>query len=215
MKGVLLSGGRGRSLFKRQDVTYFLHRYGISTILGFSFLFGLIFGALCAGGADKSLIENLKLIFASDFTSRCSRNIASGFAAAMTSNFIFFTVNLLLGFSVWGGIGVPFVIGFKGFGIGITGGYLYKCHGLAGIGFFLLIMLLGNTVSSLALIQQGKGSVAFSGELLARVRGLPSNSGETVYKYAVRNSFILIALAISSMVDAILNTLFADIFVFS
>ena len=76
-------------------------------------------------------------------------------------------------------------------------------------------MLLGNTVSSLALIQQGKGSVAFSGELLARVRGLPSNSGETVYKYAVRNSFILIALAISSMVDAILNTLFADIFVFS
>ena len=56
MKGVLLSGGRGRSLFKRQDVTYFLHRYGISTILGFSFLLGLIFGALCAGGADKSLI---------------------------------------------------------------------------------------------------------------------------------------------------------------
>ena len=46
MKGVLLSGGRGRSLFKRQDVTYFLHRYGISTILGFSFLLGLIFGAL-------------------------------------------------------------------------------------------------------------------------------------------------------------------------
>lgn len=215
MKGVLLSKGRGRPLLKRQDFIYFLHRYGISTILGFGFLFGLIFGAFCAGGADKSLIENLKLIFVSDLTSRCSQNIVSGFAAAMTSNFIFFTANLLLGFSVWGSIGVPFVIGFKGFGIGITGGYLYKCYGLAGIGFFLLIMLLGNTVSSLALMQQGKSSVAFSCELFARVRGLSSNSGETVYKYAVKNSFILIALAISSMIDAILNTLFADVFVFS
>ncbi len=215
MKGVLLSAGRGRPLIKKQDVVYFLNRYGISTLLGAGFLFGLIFGAFCAGGADKNLIESLKLIFASDFTSRCSQNIVSGFAAAMTSNFIFFTANLLLGFSVWGSIGVPFVIGFKGFGIGITGGYLYKCHGLAGIGFFILIMLLGNTVSSLALMQQGKGSVAFSCELFARVRGTSLNSGETVYRYAVKNSFILIALTISSMIDAILNTLFADIFVFA
>ena len=62
---------------------------------------------------------------------------------------------------------------------------------------------------------KGKGSVAFSCELFARVRGTSLNSGETVYRYAVKNSFILIALTISSMIDAILNTLFADIFVFA
>ena len=116
---------------------------------------------------------------------------------------------------MWGSVGVPFVVAFKGFGIGITGGYLYKCYSLSGVGFFLLIMLCGCVVSTLALIFQGKTAIGFSNNLFAKVRGSATNSDETFYRYIVNNSFMIIALSISAMIDAILNSLFAGVFAFS
>lgn len=215
MKGILLSVGKSRISLKKHNIIYFFRRYGINTLLGVSLCIGLIFGAICAGNADEALINSLDFIFVSDFHSRCNQTVLSSFVAALTSNFIFFAANFLLGLSVWGSVGVPFLIAFKGFGIGITGGYLYKSYGLNGVGFFLLVMLSGYVISALALIFQGKNSILFSNSLLAKIRGVSTKTDETIYKYIINNSFMLIALSISSMADAILNTLFAGLFAFS
>ncbi len=215
MKGILFSVGKSRISFKKKNVVYFMHRYGVITMLSVSLLAGLVFGAVCAGNADKSLMESLDFIFISDFQSRCDQSVLNSFIASLTSNFIFFIANLLLGLSVWGSVGVPFVIAFKGFGIGITGGYLYKCYALSGVGFFLLVMLCGSVVTTFALIFQGKIAIGFSNNLFAKVRGSVTNSDETFYRYIVNNSFMIIALSISSMIDAILNSLFAGVFAFS
>lgn len=215
MKGILLSVGKSRISFKKQDILYFFRRYGINTLLGVSLCVGLIFGAVCAGNADKTLINSLDFVFVSNFQSRCNQSVLSTFVATLTSNFIFFSANFLLGLSVWGCAGVPFLIAFKGFGMGITGGYLYKSYGFNGVGFFLLVMLSGYVISALALIFQGKNSVLFSNSLLAKVRGLSAKTDQTIYKYIINNSFMLIALSIGSMTDAILNTLFAGLFAFS
>lgn len=215
MKGILLSVGKSRISFKKQDILYFFRRYGIDTLLGISLCAGLVLGAFCAGSADKELIKSLDFIFVSDFKSRCEQAVLSLFAASLTSNFIFFLVNFLLGLSSWGCVGVPFLIAFKGFGMGLTGGYLYKSYGMSGAGFFLLVMLLGYVISSLALIFQGKNSILFSNNLFAKIRGVSAKTDETIYKYIVNNSFMLIALSIGAMTDAILNTLFAGVFAFS
>jgi hypothetical protein len=121
----------------------------------------------------------------------------------------------LLGLSAWGSLGVPVVIGFKGFGMGITGGYLYSCYSFSGVGFFLLIMLLGCIISTIALVFQGRLAMEFANNLFAMVRGAAYNQENTFYKYIVNNSFILIALSASAMADAVLNFLFAGIFNFS
>lgn len=215
MKGILLSVGKNRISFKKQDILYFFRRYGIDTLLGISLCVGLVFGAVCAGNADETLIKNLDFIFVSDFESRCSQTVLLSFAATLTSNFIFFVANFLLGLSVWGSVGVPFLIAFKGFGMGITGGYLYKSYGLNGVGFFLLVMLSGYVISVLALIFQGKNSILFSNSLFAKVRGMSAKTDETIYKYIINSSFMLIALSIGAMADAILNALFAGLFAFS
>lgn len=214
MKGVLLSIGKSKVNPKRQDILYFFKRYGITVLMTVSLLVGLIVGAVCAGNAERNLAQSLDFIFMSDFQSRCNQGALSSFAASLTSNFIFFMANLLLGLSVWGSIGVPFVIAFKGFGMGITGGFLYKGYEIAGVGFFLLVMLLGSVISTLALMYQGNISMDFANNLFLKVRGKAVKSDETIYRYIVNNSFMLIALAISSMADALLNTLFAGIFAF-
>ncbi len=215
MKGILFSVRKTRISLKRKDIIYFCHQYGANALLLFSVAIGLIFGAVCAGKADKSLISSLDIVFTSDFTLRCNQTLLSSFMAGLTANFIFFTSVFLLGLSAWGSLGIPVIIAFKGFGMGITGGYLYSCYSFSGVGFFLLVMLLGYIISTLALVFQGKLAMAFANNLFARVRGVAYNQDNTFYKYIVNNSFILIALSVSAMVDAVLNFLFAGIFSFS
>lgn len=215
MKGILLLTRRGRRRLNKKEIVYFLHRYGIDVLLGIALLAGMIFGAVCAGSADRTLMQGLDFLFTSDFQSRCSQSVLSAFAASLTANFMFFLANFLLGLSVWGSVGVPLLIGFKGFGTGLSGGYLYRCYSFSGVGFFLLVMLAGCVISTLALIFQGRSSMAFSGSLFARVRGTAPKADQTVYRYIISNSFMLIALSISAMTDAILNSLFAGVFTFS
>lgn len=215
MKGILFSVGKSNIGLKKRDIIYFRHRYGINILLATAICIGMIFGAVCAGRADKSLIDGLDVIFTSDFELRCNQTVLSSFIAGLTANFIFFTAVFLLGLSVWGSVGVPVVIAFKGFGMGLTGGYLYKCYGFSGVGFFLLVMLVGCVASTLALVFQGKIAIGFANSLFARVRGTAPNEDETFYRYIINSSFMLIALAISAMADAILNFLFAGIFTFS
>lgn len=202
------------SCVQKREFLYFFRRYGINVLLNSALFVGLVFGSICAGNAEQSLIEKLDFLFTSDFNTRCTQTLLYTFISALTANFIFFATVFLLGISVWGCVGVPVAIAFKGFGIGITAGYLYKCCGFMGVGFFLLVMLVGCVISTLALTHQGKVCIAFSVGLFAKIRN--SNSTDiSFYKYIVDNSFMLIALAISSMADAILNSLFANIFAFS
>ncbi len=214
MKGILFSVKKSNVGLKRKDLVYFRHKYGINLLLVTAIFIGIVFGAICAGNADKSLVDGLDIIFTSDFELRCNQTVLSSFMAGLTANFIFFTAIFLLGLSAWGSIGVPAVIAFKGFGMGLTGGYLYKCYSLTGVGFFLLVMLLGCVASTLALIFQGKLAIGFANSLFARVRGVSPDEAETFYRYIINSSFILIALSISAMADAILNFLFAGIFTF-
>ena len=213
MKGLLLSAYAKRK--NPKTVQYIIRRYLIDIILTTAFVVGMVWGAFCAGNAENGLTEKLDFLFLSDFRCRCQQTMLYSFAASLTANFIFFVSNILFGFSVWGSFGVIFLIGFKGFGISLTGGYMYKYYGFAGVGFFLLVMTAGYVISALALITQGKQSVIFSKNLFATMKGNPQKHSQSIYHYMVNNSFTLIALTIGSMADALLGTLFAGIFNFS
>ncbi len=209
----LLSVGTARTPTSKH-FRYLFRRYTIDILLIGALLVGLISGAVCAGNADELLISRLDFLFTSDFHARCDQTILYSFVASLTANFLFFVCNILCGLSLWGIVGVPFLIAFKGFGISLTGGYLYKYYHFGGIGFFLLVMLGGYVISALALICQGKYTVQFSKNLFARHKGNSLSTSQSIYAYIISNSFILTALAISSMVDALCNTLFAGIFNF-
>jgi len=49
---------------------------------------------------------------------------------------------------------LPFIVAFKGFGIGISAGYLFINYGFQGVLFYLVVLLPGIFLFSMALIYQ-------------------------------------------------------------
>ncbi|HHZ06235.1 MAG TPA: hypothetical protein GX401_05550 [Clostridiales bacterium] len=206
-----------RKSLSKSDVLYYFRRYGLVGFLVASLLAGLVTGAIIAKNADVNLMKSLDFIFVTDFQAKLNQSIFITFAAAMTSYFIFFITEFLLGLSAWGAVGVPIVIFFKGMGIGLSSGYLYNAKGLQGVGFYLLVMLLGVVASSVALVAQGKGAVSFANSIWYKLYNKKSSavaSEPVITKYLVDSSYVLIGIAIAALVDALLTTFFSGLFNF-
>lgn len=169
MKGVILSlpvRNRRVSKSRRFSSDVFLKKHLGTAIFTLFFTAGLVWGAVEAVKADKDLLSSMDFLFTTNLESRLSLNMLSAFAAHFASNFIFFFACLLLGLSPWG-IGVlPFLQAFKGFGTGLSAAYLISAYGLKGFGFYIVIVVPGTFVFSLALTnmcaESAKMSLSFA-----------------------------------------------------
>lgn len=216
MKGLILTlpGFKSRKIPNCRD---FLKRYGTLCFLTGFFLIGLIFGAFCARDADKSFLNSLDFIFATDFESRSEQTIFVTFAASMTSSFIFFIAEIFSALSAWGAVSLPIILWFKGIGVGISAGYLYKTYGLQGIGFYMLVMLPGVIILTIVLILQARRSLHFSVSVWSRLckRKTHLRSSEPVLsQFLINSCYMLLGVAIASLTDALTSTFFAGLFNF-
>lgn len=164
MKGVVLSIPNAG--IKKTDVTYYLKRYGVLIFLGLALVIGMVFGSLSAGQADEQMVKSLDFLFITNFKARLEQTLFLTFAASLTSYFIFYLIQFLLGLTAWGTVIMPIASFFKGFGTGLCAGYLCGAYGLQGLGFYLLMMLPGAFLSSVALLLQGKEAFYFSKTIL-------------------------------------------------
>ena len=155
MKGIVFTLKRP-SVAKRRlhlgEIKYFTRRYGSLLLFAAILLTGLILGAVCARNAGKQTLNSLDLLFTTNLDARLGKDALGIFFACFASDFLFLLVVYLLGTTPWG---LPFelaVILFKGFGIGVTAGYLYLTHALSGAGFYLLVLLPGTFLFCIAVI---------------------------------------------------------------
>lgn len=218
MKGLIftLPAAKKRRI-EKADIHYYISRYGVYCFLSLFLLVGMIIGAVMARNADKNLLDSLDFIFATNFESRAEQSIMVTFAASMTSCFLFFIGEVLSGLSAWGIIGLPVIILFRGMGVGLCSGYLYGNYGFKGIGFYLLVMLPGVLISTVALLAQGKESINFSRSIWSKLckKETHLKSSEPVLsKYLINSSYVLIATAIAALVDSLLSTFFSGFFSF-
>lgn len=159
MKGVVLSIPNAG--IKKTDVTYYLKRYGVLIFLGFALVIGMVFGSLSAGQADEQMVKSLDFLFITNFKARLEQTLFLTFAASLTSYFIFYLTQFLLGLTAWGTVIMPIVSFFKGFGTGLCAGYLCGAYGLQGLGFYLLMMLPGRVFVVGRAAAAGKRGVLF------------------------------------------------------
>ena len=106
---------------------------------------------------------------------------------------------------------------FKGFGTGITAGYLFIANSLAGVGFYLLVLLPGTFLFCIALVLFSTSAFEFSKELFF------ATVGKNLPKHPLRRGFAnlssrllsaLIMTFCASLLDTALWTLFAGSFNF-
>lgn len=217
MKGVVLSIPNAG--IKKTDMVYYFKRYGVLIFLGLALVLGMIFGAVSAGQANEQMLKNLDFLFITNFKQRLEQSLFLTFAASLTSYFIFFLAQFLLGLAAWGTVLLPVTTFFKGFGTGLCAGYLCGAYGLEGVGFYLLLMLPGAFLSSVAMLLQGKEAFYFSKALLYtllpdRVKSKQANPPQFT-RYLLTGSYILILTAVSAGVDVLLSMCFSGVFHFT
>lgn len=223
MKGVVFSFNKsdfGRKGIRRitvSDVRYFIRRYGVRTLFVLLLFAGLATGSVYAENADTSMLESLDFLFTTNLDARLTQNFAGTFCACLASDFIFLISVYLLGFAPWGIPFMLFVMFFKGFGTGLTAGYLFISESLAGIGFYLLILLPGTFLFCIALVLFSSSAFNFSKRMFLSVISKeipkqPLRAGAVVFSSRFMSSLIMTFGA--AVLDTVLWTLFAGSFGF-
>ena len=118
MKGIVLKIKSPKNYHNRKNnITYFVKRYGIFAMFLVSILVGFILGIYCGVNTGLEFKESFDFLFPTDFTDRASLDYLGVFSCNFAPIFIFFVAIFLLGFCPWGNGLTPVVTMFKGFGM--------------------------------------------------------------------------------------------------
>ena len=207
--GGFSSGYRGGILqiFRQQFLLVFL---------GLFLIAGLILGVIFIRNADYSLLKTLDFVFFSNVKARSALPVLSIFVASLASSFLFLLFCFLCGLSIWGAYCVPLAPLFRGFGMGITAGYLYAAYGFQGFLFHLAVILPGAFICLIAILIASRESMLFSKKIhLGRKTGeqeaQPKNN---VRHFFIRFSILTGILIIGALVDVLTTVCFSGLFVF-
>lgn len=217
MKGIVLSLGLPRRRFRLPAVRPLLRRHGVTLLMAALLLTGLVLGASYARCADKQTLFSLDFLFTTNLEARLSKGAVGTFCACFASDFIFLLCAYLWGVAAWGMPLLPALVCFKGFGTGVTAGYLCLSHGLAGAGFYLLVLLPGTFLFCAALIPFSARAFRFSRRVLVHLCGrqMPLTSlKDALLRFSARFLSALGVACVASLADTLLWTLFAGTFQF-
>ena len=207
--GGFSSGYRGGILqiFRQQFLLVFL---------GLFLIAGLILGVIFIRNADYSLLKTLDFVFFSNVKARSALPVLSIFVASLASSFLFLLFCFLCGLSIWGAYCVPLAPLFRGFGMGITAGYLYAAYGFQGFLFHLAVILPGAFICLIAILIASRESMLFSkkihlGRKTEEQEARPKNN---VRHFFIRFSILTGILIIGALVDVLTTVCFSGLFVF-
>lgn len=223
MKGVVFSfkksenGLKKSNRFRLSDIRYAVKRYGIRLMFVLLLLTGLVYGSIYAKNADTEMLNSLDFLFTTNLKVRLSQNFFETFCACFASDFIFLFTVFLLGFAPWGIPVIAFAMMFKGFGTGLTAGYLCMIGSLKGLGFYLLVLLPGTFLFCISFILFSSSAFNFSKKMFLDIISkekivLIKRQASLVFCSRMMSSLIMTFCA--ALLDSALWTLFAGVFNF-
>lgn len=207
------------SPYKTKSLKKIFKKHIVFILLSIFFLFGLIAGSIFIRNADISALEKLDFLFFSNFQSRISTDLTSVFIASLASSFCFILLSFLCGLSIWGAFLIPAIPFFRGFGLGMTAGYLYAVYSWKGMLYQLSIILPGAILCMIAILLAGCVGIGFSSKIYFRARKGIGESSETNKKisikiYLTRYIFITATALVAALIDVATTACFSGFFLF-
>ncbi len=202
----------------RSNVSYFFKRYGLIAFFITVLFVGMIFGAIQAGTADSELIDKLNLILTDNVFVKGQDTAAGKFINSFGTSFMFLMVMFVLSLSPFGVAAVPAVIFFRGFGYGVSSGFLCITYGFKGLIYYIFVMLIGAFISSLALIYVSQYCFDFSRNLccaiFCRASKYSVSMRERLSSLLMSIGYMLLLIIFASLVDTGLYYLIGGLFSF-
>lgn len=219
MKGIVLSLSKKPAIktIRLPGSGSLIKNYGLILLFAALLLFGLVGGALYAHCAGERFLKSLDFLFMTNLDARLKQGDFGIFCACFASDFIFLLSTYLFGMSLWG---IPFIAAavlFKGFGTGLTAGYLSMSYSLSGVGFYLLVLLPGTFLFCVALIFFSAAAFRYSQQSFRAVfleKPFPNAPRQTAIAFGSRFCTALIISFAACALDTVLWTCFAGTFKF-
>ena len=205
-----------KKFLSENDIYNFGKNNRILLLMFLCLIIGMTIGSISAGCINFETLDRLNSVFLTDFKQRIAQTGTEVFVSSLSLYFIFALVLELSAFAAWGIVSVPLLLVFKGIGMGLSGGSLYLVYGLKGIAFYILILVPGIFVSSIAFAFFGvsafKSSFAISKKLLLK----PSDSVLRPYvKSNVKKlGYCTLLLCFSAFLDMAFMMMFSVFFEF-
>lgn len=197
------------------DLKFFLKKYGVAVFLTTVFIFGMIFGSVFAQSADEKLYNGLDFLFTTNLQARLSQGFLETFCACFASNFIFTALVFLLGITPWGIPLIPLICAFKGFGAGLSGGFLVENFGLSGFFFYFVVLLPGTFVFCMALVCIGNLAIYNSKKIFLMLFVNSENNLKSPMKVYLQRAVTFLTVALGcAILDTILWCMLAPLFGF-
>lgn len=199
------------------DFKYFLKKYGVHTFFVVMLLTGLAFGAVYSSAAQQGFLDSIDFLFLTNLEARLSQNTIDTFCACFASDFLFLLIIFLLGLAPWGIPFLPFVVMFRGFGTGLTAGYLSAVHSVQGGFFYLSVILPGTFLFCMSLVNLSSNSFYISKQMLLHTiskKETQNGLRKHISQYVLACISSLITAFLSAVLDTVLWILFAGNFNF-
>lgn len=219
VKGIVFSFSRSRKnrRIRLPDLGLIFKRYSVTIVFTLMLFSGLIFGAVYAHNSDSSMIESLDFLFTTNLDARLTQGVAGTFCACFASDFVFLLGVYFFGLALWGSPFIAATVLFKGFGTGLTAGYLSMTYSLSGVGFYLLVLLPGTFLFCIALVLFSASAFQYSRNVFVHTvsKTTPVFSlRQEATEFSSRFLSFLTLTFFASALDTALWTLFAGTFKF-
>jgi len=202
-----------RLTLKKGELKAFVSKWGSAMFFAAMLVLGLGFGCACAGSLSESALKNLDFLFTTNLPQRLSGGAWGVFCAGFASDFLFLFAAFLMGMSLWGAAALPFIAFFKGFGIGVSAGYLLITYGLKGVLFYASVLLPGIVVFSVALVYELSAAYCLFKHLLRVLSGKTKSGFKEQFRLYLKSGLKYLALSFAAAVtDAVLWIGLAGVF---
>lgn len=199
------SRNKTRQTYRKDGVKRFFRRWGGIIFFAVMFVLGLSVGCIMSSDLSDSTLKNLDFLFMTNMPERLSGGAINAFCAGFASDFLFLAAAFILGLSLWGVAALPFIAFFKGFGVGVSAGYLLTAYGFKGIVFYVTVLLPGIAVFAMALIYELNAALGIFRRLYLTLFGKAKRDfREPVRMYLKSSLKYLIITFAAAVVDAAL-----------
>jgi stage II sporulation protein M len=117
---------------------------------------------------------------------------------------------------MWGMFFIPFVVFFRGFGLGLTSGYIYAAYAWEGVLYNLVVILPGALFCCIAILLAAREGTRFSKRMAACGTSAPNEvmRRSNLKLYLMRFGAILALSFFAALIDLLLSACFAGLFRF-
>lgn len=202
----------------RSNLKAYFKRYGMITFFIVVLFAGMIFGEVKAGTASDDILSKINSLFSGSLISDSTASPAATFINSFSASFAFVLTLYCLSLSPLGIVLIPGVMFFRGFEYGVSSGFLCITYGLKGLAYYILVMLLGAFISSLALVYVAQYCIDFSLSVLFSIFGKPTTDGQPlkvkIGELTLNCAYMIILIVFASLLDTGLYYLIGGLFSF-